>query len=69
VQPAFRKLGTASEYADQICKLALEKGMKRLVGSVCPGAHGSTDSVKVLLSYGMSLDSATDKLIYFTKNL
>ena len=61
VVPEQRKNGVASRYADEIAKHALQKGYKKLLGSVKVSANGSTNSIKVLLAYGFKLyQSHTD---------
>jgi GNAT superfamily N-acetyltransferase len=69
VLPEHRKLNDASAMADSICKLAKERGCNELVGSVVPSTKNSTTSLKVLLGYGMRLDSAANDLIVFKKEL
>lgn len=69
VLPEFRKMGVATEYADAICELARLKGVQTVIGSVKPSAHGSTQSLKVLLAYGMSLREATDDAIFLVKKI
>lgn len=69
VGPLFRKTKVASEMADEICAIAKEKGCTRLIGTVVPSANGSTDSLKVLLGYGMILHSASNDVIVFRKEL
>lgn len=69
VVPDKRKSGIAAGYADQIAAAAKSKGISRLLGSVKPSANGSTESTKVLLSYGFKLLSSTNDFIYFVKEL
>jgi hypothetical protein len=59
----------ATEMADKICEEAKAKGSKEVLGSVCPAAKNSTDSLKVLLGYGMKLKSASENFIVFSKEL
>jgi hypothetical protein len=69
VVPHKRKMGLAGEWADQICEKALkEYGCAYLLGSVDVTARGATDSVKVLLSYGMKVQSTNGNMIYFKKD-
>ena len=67
--PEARKTGEAAEMADRVCEIARSKGCSRLIGSVIPSTKGSTDSLRVLLAYGMRLDSATNDFILFSKDL
>lgn len=69
VKPEFRKSGEASRLADKISEMARSKGYTILYGTVCPSAVGSTDSIKVLLAYGFSVDSSINNLIAFKKDL
>lgn len=69
ILPEHRKLGDASAISDSICRLAKERGCTELLGSVVPSTKGSTESLKVLLAYGMRLDSAANDLIIFKKDI
>ncbi len=67
--PDIRRTGTASYFADAICKEAKEKGCTEVLGSVVPSAKGSTLSLQVLLGYGMQLSAASNDFILFRKDL
>ena len=69
VVPQFRQTGEASQMADAIAKEAKEKGCVKMIGSVVPSSRGSTNSVKVLLAYGMKLASSGQDFILFEKEL
>lgn len=69
VKPDFRQSKVASQLADKIVEIAKSNGCKYLTGSVCPSANHSTESLQVLLGYGMKLHSSTQNLIWFTKEL
>lgn len=69
IVPAYRKTGLAAKMADQIAEIAKAKGCSKMFGSVIPTTSGSTESLKVLLAYGMKLDSATNNFIVFVKEL
>lgn len=69
VQPEFRKLGKAAEIADAVVLEARNRGCYNLVGSVVPSAKNSTISMKVLLAYGMILDSSANDFIIFKKDI
>lgn len=69
VVPEKRKTGLAKFWADQVCEIAKAKGAKTLVGSVDVRANGATESLKVLLAYGMRVDSIDGQMIYFKKDL
>jgi predicted GNAT family acetyltransferase len=67
IVPEFRKKGAATALADKVVEAAKQRGCMELIGSVVPQAKGSTDSLRVLLGYGMSLQSAGPDLILFRK--
>lgn len=67
--PDFRKTRVASDMADQIVGRAKIRGCKRLLGTVSPTAKNATDSLRVLLGYGMSLYSCSNDLIIFRKEI
>jgi hypothetical protein len=69
VLPDYRKSHVASTIAGKVVSIAKEKGCTQLLGSVCPSAKGSTTSLKVLLGYGMTLLSASQDCIFFTKDI
>jgi len=69
VRKELRKTSVASDMADKVCAIGREKGCRYLMGSVAPGANKATDSLKVLLAYGMTLHSASEALIVFKKEL
>lgn len=69
VEPQFRQLGFATKLADEICKIAKERGCKFLTGSVCPSANGADASLKVLHGYGMKLMCSKENLIIFKKSI
>lgn len=69
IEPEFRQSHNASAIADQVCAIAKQRGCTELVGSVVPSTKGATTSLKVLLGYGMRLDSAAQDLILFKKDI
>ena len=69
VIPEARKNHHAAHMADRIAEIAKFKGCTEMIGTVVPGTKGSTDSLKVLLAYGMSLKSAGDNLIVMGRGL
>ena len=64
-----RKSKIASNYADQIAKIASSQGIKIMLGSVCLTTKGVTSSIKVLLAYGMEFSSAKENMLYFKKTI
>lgn len=69
IEKKSRKQGLAQLLADQVCDLAKKRGCTRLIGSVVPSANGSTNSMRVLLDYGMIPDSSTNDFILFKKEI
>lgn len=69
VKPEFRKQSVASDIADTIMGIAKSSGYKKLIGSVVPSAKGSTTSLRVLLGYGMTLESCSNDFILFKKDI
>lgn len=69
IAPEYRKSGCAAEMGDQVAAIAKEKGYYKMYGSVVPSAAGSTDSLRVLLAYGMKLDSAGPNAVILAKDL
>jgi GNAT superfamily N-acetyltransferase len=67
--PEVRKLGVASAIADCIAEKAKAKGCLEMLGTVVPSTRNSTISMKVLLAYGMELQSADRDLIIFRKEI
>lgn len=64
-----RKKGHAAKLADQISEIAKKRGAKYLTGSVDPSLDNATDSMKVLLAYGMRVHSMQPPLVFFIKEL
>ncbi len=69
VMPEFRKTGVAAHLANCIALEAVGKGCTEMLGTVAPIAKGSTESLRVLLAYGMELQSISDGLIVFRKEI
>lgn len=69
ILPEFRKSHKASAIADSIVLMAKKIGCSELLGTVIPSNKNSTDSLKVLLGYGMSLSSASQDLVVFRKEI
>jgi ribosomal protein S18 acetylase RimI-like enzyme len=69
VHPDFRQTNIASTIADNIVEEAKAKGCIKLLGSVVPSNKNSTVSLKVLLAYGMSLESSSNDFIVFKKGI
>lgn len=69
VVPEKRKSGLATSMANQIAAIAKEHGCTKMLGTVNPQAKGSTNSLKVLLAYGMSLQNIADGMVVFGKEI
>jgi len=69
IRPDYRKSGAATDIADIIRDIAKKKGCTKMLGSVVPSTKDSTISLKVLLGYGMKLDSSTNDFILFSKEI
>lgn len=69
VRPEMRKFGEASKLAGIIAAEARSRGATEMWGTVAPQARGSTDSVRVLLAYGMDLLKIEGDLVVFRKDL
>jgi GNAT superfamily N-acetyltransferase len=69
VLPEFRKMGTASKFADKICEIAKTAGCTELIGSVITTCKGALDSIAVLQAYGMKIDTANNNTIIFRKGI
>lgn len=69
VAPEQRQSNLASILADSVVSMAKEAGATELLGTVVPSAKNSTDSLKILLAYGMKLQSASADLIVFRKDI
>lgn len=69
VKPEFRKSMVATEMADEIVEKGRAAGCKMLLGTVNPSTHSATESLKVLLGYGMSLHSCSSDMIIFKKEI
>lgn len=67
VLPAFRHTGEASYIADEITKIAKDRGCKRLTGSIVPSLKGSSGSMMGLLKYGFKLKSSHEDFIILAK--
>lgn len=69
VIPEFRQSGEAARLADRIAGIAKGRGCNEMIGTVLTSAKTATDSVKVLLAYGMGLKSSTSEALIFAKTI
>lgn len=69
VKPEFRKNHCATMIADYVAQVGRTEKKVYMLGTVLPTATGATESLKVLLAYGMRLLKIEDGLIWFYKEL
>lgn len=69
VVPSERKSGVAAGMADAVIAGAKALGATEALGTVVPSAKGSTESIKVLIAYGMKIQSASQDLLVFHKEI
>jgi ribosomal protein S18 acetylase RimI-like enzyme len=69
VKPEHRYDGIASSLADDIVRIAKQRGCTTLMGTVQPSAKNSTASIKVLMAYGMTLASSGNDFVIFKKEI
>lgn len=69
VRPDFRRTRMASIMADAVVELARTQGCKRLIGTVSPASKNATDSLKVLMGYGMELYQCDKNAIIFKREI
>lgn len=69
IRPDKRKHGLAALLADMVVVKAKERGCTELLGTVLPTTKAATESLKVLLAYGMTLKGLENGLIVFRKDL
>lgn len=69
IRPDCRQKYVASGLADEVVEEARKKGCDKLLGSVIPSNKNSTQSLEVLLAYGMTLESSSNNFIFFKKEI
>lgn len=69
VKPEYRRTRAAHILADEVVKIAREKGCKYMTGSVIPSANNSTISLDMMRSYNFQLHSCKDNIIWFIKEI
>lgn len=68
VLPEKRKKGVAAKMADELAAIVKKThDCTAMLGDVEPSNHNATDSIKVLLAYGMKVLEANDDEIIFFK--
>jgi hypothetical protein len=69
VVPGVRENAVATALANEIEKIGKAAGATEMWGTVSPSANNSTESVWVLLKYGMRLHGIDQGLIVFRKDI
>jgi GNAT superfamily N-acetyltransferase len=69
VLPEFRRQHIGRMMFEKICAEAKSLGCTEVIGSVAPNAKNANDSLKAIVSYGMSVLSVDAGLIFFKKGL
>lgn len=69
VDRQHRDQGLATVMADEVCDVARKQDCKQVLGSVDANLKTATESMKVLLAYGMELSHVNGNMIYFKKDL
>lgn len=69
VAHGHRRSGRAHQFAREVEVIARERCCRYLLGSVIPTTIGATESMKIILSYGMKLKSSHENFIWFEKRL
>lgn len=69
VIPEKRRSKEAAALADTVIRQAKLRGCTEVLGTVSPAAKTSTESIKVLLGWGMSLRSSSNDLLVFKKDI
>lgn len=69
VVPERRKLKHSFILVDQVIKASKLRGCTKLLGTVIPSAKNSTISLRLLLGHGMKLQSSTNNMIIFERDI
>lgn len=69
ILPEYRKQHSASVLADQVCLEAKKNGAKQVMGSVDISTKSASDSLKVLLAYGMKPYRTAGNAVYLIKDI
>jgi GNAT superfamily N-acetyltransferase len=69
IKPEYRKMKMATVMADEIKERAKFLGCKAMIGTVSSSAKKPTDSMKVLLGYGMQFYKSNQDGIIFRKEI
>lgn len=69
VEEQFRQVNHCYKLADKVVEIAKEQGCKTMTGSVAVLAKNPEISIKTLLGYGMSIQSANNNFLVFVKEI
>lgn len=69
VVPEMRKTHVASTMADEVARIAKERGITKMLGSVALGRKNADANLDVLKRYGMRLFAAHDNTVFTVKDL
>lgn len=69
IVPEWRNKKEAWSMADEVVTLAKSRGCTRFMAGLVPSNKKSTDSLKVLLAYGLLLDSSSTDFIVLGKDI
>lgn len=69
VSPDYRGNDVASGMADQLVNEAKQLGYVKCYGQICPYAKNSTDSMKVMIAWGLKIHSINNNLIFLVKDI
>lgn len=69
VASGFRNQGIASSIANEIVQKAKDQGCTELIGTVIPSNKDSNESLKILMSYGLKLQSCSENMIILKKDI
>lgn len=69
VLPEFRKQGMGRKMLEELEILARDAGFSSIVGSCCPTANGSTESLKAILACGFKLRNCEKDIIFLVKDI
>lgn len=64
-----RELNYATRMANEVTKIAKEKGCVEIFGSVAVGIKNPTRSIKVLIGYGMEFSHLGPNIMFFKKGI
>lgn len=69
VRPECRRTRAGTAITDAIVAIGKKAGATALLGTVSPQANNATNSLKALLSYGMTLHTVNEQVIVFRKDI